>query len=205
MKSKITIVCALMMVLGLLAGCGDSVESTTIAVSKDGAVSHTIIEEFDSSLNVADLEAMIQSEITEFKTSNPGAEAELKEAGLLGDTQVKVVMSFPDVATFANFNNAAAETPAACFYGTIEDAYSNGLDVSRLTFRQTGSDTTLTGDAVLTMGDSVIFYYDNAMNNGQPVTVTLPKNIAYYTDGTVVGKNVTITTAGGTVVCVILK
>ncbi|MCR5715296.1 MAG: hypothetical protein K6G23_00425 [Lachnospiraceae bacterium] len=207
MKHKLTVALILSAMLMLMSGCGSKIDSTTIEVHKNGEVTHTIVEAFDTQgSSLTDLEAMIRSQIDAFAQSNPGAEITLESVESEGESGVKVVMTYEDVATFSNFNNAAVETPAVCFYGTVEDAYSAGIDVSSLSFAKVDSDETFTGDAVLSMGESTVFLYDNAMNNGQSVTVILPKKIAYYTDGvTVSGKNAVIGSGGGTTVCVIQK
>lgn len=206
-KLKIAFLLALTAVL--LAGCGKgNVDRTTITLHKDGKVEHTILESFDTTTENG-LEELKQSVLEEIATYNNGSDQKISisKVEAAGDQQVKVVMSYPDMQAFHDFNNMNSGQDAVCFFGTVQEAYDAGYDLSKVTVYEDGDTTkAVTGDEILSMGDRHIFIYDNAMNLGEPMDFAAYDPISYCSGQVkITNKKAEITAPAGTLVYLILK
>lgn len=111
------------LLLALLSGCGTEqgeahADITTLRFDRDGAITHTIIEEFKGDgLDASELENMIESEIEEV-TGTAGT-IKLKDMDTVGDN-IRVRMTYEDAGLFEIFNNEQL------FYGTIGEAEQAG-------------------------------------------------------------------------------
>lgn len=182
-------------VLFLLTGCGKTVaEVTTIAIQKDGTVEHTIIEAYEGD-SVESLQNMLLKKTAEYNNtvSGEGVSLDLVEET---DGVVRVVMSYPSAADFDGFMNMDVtaidpEMRAPFFYGTVEEAFAEGYDLKAV-LHGVENDNLLQGkDDILPMGKNKIVIYDNRMNLGAAVQISVQEPLLYISDNvTVVGKKV---------------
>lgn len=177
----------------LLAGCGKAAaaEVTTIAIQKDGSIEHTMIEEFGET-SVDALQSMMTEKVESYNNSNAG-EVSIDSVEL-ENGMAKVVMTYPDAEAFDSFMNMdVAEVDntlwAPFFYGTVEEALTEGFDLE-VTLQSVEKDETLQGkNDLLARSDNKLIIYDNEMNLGAPVQISLREKPIYISDNvTVVGK-----------------
>lgn len=180
----------------LLTGCGKTtVEMTTIKIQKDGTIEHTLIEEFADG-SVAALESMLNEKAAAYNSSNPGGGEGVAVTSVEAEEDiVTVVVTYPDAASFDGFMNmdvveVEPALRAPFFYGTVEDAYMQGFDVD-ITLQGAEGDKVLQGkNDILSMGENKIIIYDNEMNLGAPVQISVPDKVLYISGNvTVAGKN----------------
>lgn len=184
------------LIVFLLAGCGKKKpEITTIAITKDGDIEHTMIEEFAEG-SVDALKNMILEKVAAF--NNHSADGGVKVSSI-EETEgiVEVVMTYPDAAAFDGFMNmdVSALNPAlraVFFYGTVEDALEQGYDLDITLQSAKDEEEELRGkNDILEMGKNRLLIYDNAMNLGAPIQIDLPKKPLYLSDNVkVAGKKV---------------
>lgn len=179
----------------LLGGCGKTtVEVTTIAIQKDGTIKHTMIEDFGEE-SVDALTSMMTEKVAAYAGSDSGAGGGITVDEVeAADGVVKVVMTYPDAASFDGFMNmdVVAVDPALrapFFYGTVEDAYMQGYDLE-VTLQGVEDEQTLQGKSdLLALGENKIIIYDNEMNLGAPVQISTQEEPLYISDNvTVAGK-----------------
>ena len=181
-----------MAVMGfLLTGCGaTTAEVTTIAIQKDGTIEHTLVEDFGEE-SVDALQSMMLEKTAAYNKNNADGEIAVKTVEE-EDGIVKVVMTYPDAAAFDGFMNMdVVEVDPALrapfFYGTVEEAFMEGYDLE-ITLQGVESEEVLQGkNDLLAKGEKKIIIYDNEMNLGAPVQISLQEKPAY------VSGNVTMT------------
>lgn len=180
----------------LLGGCGKTtVEMTTIAIQKDGSIVHTMIEDFGEE-SVDALQSMMTEKVAAYYDDG-GSDSEDRiavDSVEAEDGAVKVVMTYPDAASFDGFMNmdVVAVDPALrapFFYGTVEDAYMQGYDLE-VSLQGVEDEGALNGKSdLLALGENKIIIYDNEMNLGAPVQISAPEEPLYISDNvTVAGK-----------------
>lgn len=206
---KLRVAFLLIMVALFVTACsGSTSEVTTISINEDGSVEHTIIEEFDStSDNIDALKQMILEKVASYNTSDSENQITVSKVEADGDDKVKVVMSYPDVTSFHDFNETDTSEDIECFYGTIEEAYDAGYDFSNVTVYQ-GGDTSqaISGDDILSLGSQHIFIYDNALNSGEPIDIKFSEKINYCSDSvTIQNKVASVDADAGTLIYLIVK
>lgn len=175
----------------LLTGCGTTTaEVTTIAIQKDGTIEHTLVEDFGEE-SVDALQSMMLEKTAAYNKNNAGDGIAVKTVEEEGGI-VKVVMTYPDAAAFDGFMNMdVVEVDPALrapfFYGTVEEAFMEGYDLE-ITLQGVESEEVLQGkNDLLAKGEKKIIIYDNEMNLGAPVQISLQEKPAY------VSGNVTVT------------
>lgn len=179
----------------LLTGCGKSSETamTTIAIQSDGSIEHTMIEEFGEESADA-LQSMMEEKVTAFNSSNAGSGDVAVDAVEVKDGIARVVMTYPDAEAFDGFMNMevvkvdpALRAPFFC--GTVEEAFMQGFDLE-ITLQGVESDETVQGkNDLLARSDNRIIIYDNEMNLGAPVQISLPDKPLFISDNvTAAGK-----------------
>lgn len=177
----------------LLGGCGKAaVETTTIAIQKDGTIEHTMVENFgEESLDA--LQSMMADKAAAYnENSGKGVTVDTveEEEGI-----VRVVMTYPDAASFDGFMNmdVVAVDPALrapFFYDTVEDAYMQGFDLEIKLQSVEGEEVLQGKDDILLMGKNKLIIYDNEMNLGAPVQISTQEKPLYISSNvTVAGKN----------------
>ena len=207
---KLKIALLLVLTASLMVGCGKStIKTTTISLHKDGSVKHTIIEDFDTTSEdgVEDLKQMVLKEIASYNTGASDGKISITKVEAADDNKVLVEMSYPDMTAFHDFNNADADQDAVAFFGTVQEAYDAGYDLSGVTVYENGDQSSaLTGDDILAMGDQHIFIYDNALNSGEPVVFQSYEKINYCSkNATIDNKKATIDSEAGNMVYLIMK
>lgn len=195
MKKKNRVLFAALLVF-LLTGCGKTaVEKTTIVILKDGSIEHTIVEDFGEE-SVDALKNMMSEKAALYNSGNSagGAGVTVDEVEA-GEGVVKVVMTYPDAASFDGFMNMDVmevdpALRAPFFYGTVEEAYAEGFDLE-IELHSAEDDGVLQGkEDILSMGKNGIIIYDNEMNLGAPVQITAQYKPIYISENvTVAGKN----------------
>ena len=186
---------SLLVLLGfILSGCGKTtVEVTTIAIQKDGTIVHTMVENFGEE-SVDTLQSMMQEKGDIY--DNSGTEGSITINTVETDEgMVKVVMTYPDAASFDGFMNmdVVAVDPALrapFFYGTVEDAYMQGYDMEISLESAEEGDGLQGKNDLLSMGKNKLIIYDNEMNQGAAVQISTQEKPLYISDNvTVAGKN----------------
>lgn len=178
----------------LLGGCGKSeAEITTIAIQKDGTIEHTMIEDFTED-SVDLLKNLMLEKAAEYNKSisDGSITVETVEAG---EGVVRVVMTYPSAADFDGFMNMDVvdvdpALRAPFFYGTVEEAFTEGYDLG-VSLHGVENDNLIQGkEDLLLLGGNKIIIYDNQMNLGAPVQISMPESILYISDNvTISGKN----------------
>ena len=188
---------SLLVLLGfILSGCGKTtVEVTTIAIQKDGTIVHTMVENFGEE-SVDTLQSMMQEKVDIYNDDNSGTEGSITINTVETDEgMVKVVMTYPDAASFDGFMNmdVVAVDPALrapFFYGTMEDAYMQGYDMEISLESAEEGDGLQGKNDLLSMGKNKLIIYDNEMNQGAAVQISTQEKPLYISDNvTVAGKN----------------
>lgn len=178
----------------LLTACGKTpVETTTIAIQKDGSIEHTMIEEFGET-SVDALQNMMAEKVAAYNSGNAGTEEVAIDAVELENGMAKVVMTYPDAEAFDGFMNMDVmevdpALRAPFFYGTVEEAFMQGFDLE-VTLQGVEKEETLQGkNDLLARSDSKLIIYDNEMNLGAAVQISFQKKPIYISDNvTVAGK-----------------
>lgn len=188
---------SLLVLLGfILSGCGKTtVEVTTIAIQKDGTIVHTMVENFGEE-SVDTLQSMMQEKVDIYNDDNSGTEGSITINTVETDEgMVKVVMTYPDAASFDGFMNmdvvaVAPALRAPFFYGTVEDAYMQGYDMEISLESAEEGDGLQGKNDLLSMGKNKLIIYDNEMNQGAAVQISTQEKPLYISDNvTVAGKN----------------
>lgn len=188
MKKGNRILLAAFMVF-LMTGCGKAAaetETTTIAIQKDGSIEHTMIEEFDEA-SVDALQSLMAEKVAAYNNSNAGEGKVAVDTVELKDGTARVVMTYPDAEAFDGFMNmdVVAVDPALrapFFYGTVEEAFMQGFDLE-ITLRSVEEDEVLQGKSdLLARSENKLIIYDNEMNLGAPLQISLQEKPVYISD-----------------------
>ena len=163
------------MIAAGVTGCGSTKEPldvTNLQIEESGAVVHTIIEDFDTTVyDVAGLETMISEEITAYESENAATDSITLVSSVMSETEANkltVTMQFADVKTYAGFNNV--ET----FYGTVTDAKEAGYDLEVLQFTDTADETKTVTLSEIKDADTLHVFISN-----EKIPVRLSKKILY--------------------------
>ncbi len=180
-------------VILLLTGCGKSVaEVTTIAIQKNGEIEHTMIETFEED-SVDAFRNMLTAKVEEYNSGVSGDGIEVKGVEEQ-DGVIKVEMAYPSAADFDSFMNmdVVAVDPALqapFFYGTVEEAFTEGYDLDTILYGVENDNLLRGKDDILLMGQNRIVIYDNQMNLGAAVQISVPETVLYTTENVkIVGK-----------------
>lgn len=185
----------------LLVGCGKkTAEMTTIEILKDGSIRHTMVEEFGEGTADA-LQSLMEEKVAAYNSGNSGKESVKVDTVKAEDGSVMVVMTYPDADSFDGFMNmdVVAVDPslrAPFFYGTVEEALMQGYDLE-ITLQSVGEEGALQGKSdLLAKGESTLIIYDNQMNLGAPVQISLQNSPAYVSDNVTVVEDKLVEVAG---------
>lgn len=178
----------------LLTGCGTTTaEVTTIAILKDGTIEHTLVEDFGEE-SVDALQSMMLEKTAAYNKNSSGDDGITVKTVEAKDGIVKVVMTYPDAAAFDGFMNMdVVEVDPALrapfFYGTVEEAFMEGYDLE-IKLQGAENEEVLQGkNDLLAKGEKKIIIYDNEMNLGAPVQISLQEKPAYVSGNvTMIGK-----------------
>lgn len=170
----------------LLTGCGKSVaEVTTIAIQKNGKIEHVMIESFDEGSEEA-FQEMLEEKVEEYNAGISGDSIEVKKVEEKGGI-LKVEMVYPTAADFDRFMNqdVADIDPslrAPFFYGTVEEAFTEGYELNAVLYGVENDNLLRGKDDILPMGKNKMIIYDNRMNLGETVQISMPEALLYATD-----------------------
>lgn len=178
----------------LLGGCGKKMaEVTTIEIMKDGSIRHTMVEDFGEESAEA-LQSLMDEKAAAYNSSAAGGSVAVEDVEA-SEGIVRVVMTYPDAQAFDGFMNmdVVAVDPALrapFFYGTVEEALMQGYDLE-VTLQGVEEEGSLQGKSdLLAKGESTLLIYDNQMNLGAPVQISLQEKPVYISDNvTVADKN----------------
>ena len=142
------------------------------------------------------LQSIMQEKVDIYNDDNSGTEGSITINTVETDEgMVKVVMTYPDAASFDGFMNmdVVAVDPALrapFFYGTVEDAYMQGYDMEISLESAEEGDGLQGKNDLLSMGKNKLIIYDNEMNQGAAVQISTQEKPLYISDNvTVAGKN----------------
>lgn len=177
----------------LLGGCGKSeAEITTIAIQKDGTIEHTMIEEFTEESADGLTSAMLEK-AAEYNENIAGDGVKVESVDL-GEGTVKVVMTYPSAADFDGFMNMDVidvdpALHAPFFYGTVQEAFAEGYELNVSMYGVENENQIQGREDLLLYGENKIVIYDNQMNLGAPVQISIPETPLYISDNvTLAGK-----------------
>ncbi len=165
-------------VVACMAGCGTTKEPldvTHLQIDEAGVVTHTMIEDFDTSVyDVAELQAMIQEEIAAYDNDFQGGNVSLVSATMSETESNKLIvtMQFSDVLAYSDFN------AIDMFYGTVAEAGEKGYALEGLVFTDASDATKTVGFSELTETAGHILIVE------ENIPVELPYKVL-YTSGNV--------------------
>lgn len=141
----------LVMAVGFLTvACGDqksAVTKTTIEAKKNGAIVHTIVEDFtEDYYSFDELQQMINDACEEYN-STAGENSVVVESISLDSGVLTAVMRYDDAADYTAFNKVPM------FTGTIKDAVNAGYNMNVRLYPADGSEVSIGKDELLEMED----------------------------------------------------
>ena len=163
---------ALIVMAFMLAGCGKEKSLvTSVEIDKNGAVTNTIIEEFDQSLyNLDELSELASSEVSAYNSECLSERIAVESVEMLKDEKtVKMVLKFNSTNDYASFNDTAL------YFGTVQDAIDRGYEISTELINPEGQVLSSEGLSDY-LSRSIIITEDRS------VFIT-PYKIEYYTNG----------------------
>lgn len=145
-----------------LTGCGASADSSSLALSKKGVLTQTIVEEWDQEqYDKNELQQQIETDIQQY-----GQDIELNSIKVK-DAAVTVKMTYQNLETYAQYNQVVL------FKGTVAQCQAAGYLLEG-EFKDTqGEDVNRT--QVINIGDAC-----TVLVFQEPVNVKVPGKILYY-------------------------
>ena len=180
----------------ILTGCATQKDftNTTLEIHKDGTLEHYIAENFEKDYyDQAELQEMIESEISDFNLTEGSEKVQLKEVKMK-EGMANPILTYQDASSYAGFNDVTF------FFGTIAQAYENEVDLN-ITLQSVKEDAQIEKEDVLQMGDSYILITEESMN------IDTFHAIDYYSNNVTLNgkKEATITTQDGELAYIIFK
>lgn len=177
-----------------LAGCGeekapDTIEVSTVSVSKKGQISMWFVEEFtEEYYNLAELTAVALSEVEEFNSSVGGktAAVTMKKMELLpeSDGKAMVYYQFDSWKSCTAFNEIyeVYENADTFFYGTVAEALREGFD-AKVVLKNVKDGSLLAGDQFAREPDRRVVITDVKAN------IYCPSKVAYLSGAAVLNED----------------
>lgn len=156
----------------VLAGCGkEEAFVSSVELDKNGAITSTIVEEFDQSLyNLDELSEMASSEVSAYNSECLSERIALESVEMLKDEKtVKMVLKYNSADDYASFNDTAL------YFGTVQDAIDRGYEISAEFQNAEGQVLSSEGLSDY-LSRSIIITEDRSV-------FIAPYNIDYYTNG----------------------
>lgn len=157
-----------------LTGCGSAKDAdiTTIAVSKDGSLTNTIVEEFEKEYyDTEDLKEYTLDAVAAYNAS--GADRDVSVSKVEEKDGVVVLqMKYPNAENYAGFNGKVF------FAGTIAEAYESGMELDVTLQDVSDKEKTVGKSEILQMGEKKIVIVQ------EDVALEVPGKILYASDGT---------------------
>lgn len=133
------------------AACGDqrsAVTETTIEAKKNGAIVHTIVEEFTEEYYSLDDLTQMMTEACETYNQTAGEGSVIVESAELEDGVLTAVMRYEDAADYTAFNGLPM------FSGTVQEAVNAGYNMNVKLYPADGGEVPIGKEELLEMGDS---------------------------------------------------
>lgn len=164
-------------IVACMAGCGTTKEPldvTHLQIDEAGVVTHTMIEDFDTSVyDVAELQAMIQEEIADYDNEFQAGNVSLVSAAMSETESNKLIvtMQFSDASAYSDFNDIDL------FFGTVAEVGEKGYTLEDLVFTDASDATKTVGFSELDTSGHILIVEEN-------IPVELPYKVL-YTSGNV--------------------
>lgn len=195
-----TLVCLLAV---LLAGCGqagvpEAVDSTTVFLDKNGGMTYYLVEEFDKDYySLSELSAKAADEADKF---NKGAgekqsvAVDKVETLQENESKVLIVYRFDGYASFNEFNEKSNKKLNKIFYGTVDEAFSQGY-IAKALLRSVKDETVKTEEQLKQEGTRKLIVTD------EKAVFYCPAKVTYISEGAVLNEDgsVDASAAEGTV------
>lgn len=193
----------------MAAGCGQSkmpetVEVTTISVDGNGRMTYYLVGNFDREYySLTGLADMAMGEAEEFSGDageNPPVAVDkvetLPEDGSLDsrESRVLIVYQFDGCASFNQFTREFGKGPGSFFYGTVEEAFSQGR-VADASLKSVKDGSLKTEEQMKQEGKKRLIITD------EKAVIYCPGQVAFLSEGAVLNRDgsVDATAAEGTV------
>lgn len=153
------ILATICLLIFFVTGCGkaSAIDTTTIAIEKDGSIIQTVIEEFPMDYyDVDELKSMNQSEVDEYNQNVSKEAVKIKNTESDGNT-VKVVMEYKNADAYYDLNGSPI------YFGTVEQAQKAGYDLN-VTLNSMKDDSSITKNELMEMGDRHIVILNENVN-----------------------------------------
>ena len=127
MKKWISAICVLSFVL-MLAGCGTSFQpaASSLYVQKNGKITQAIVESFEKEYySFNEFQSMIEKEVSKFNRNYGEDRISIERLEVEAGT-LYLLLDFQDADTYEHYNEVY------CFFGTIEDALTEGLSFNMM-------------------------------------------------------------------------
>lgn len=146
---------------------------TRLEFTSKGAITETIVEDFDSSIyNADELEAMVSDEIVQYATIS-GDEKLIKLKNIETEDQVaKVSIEYASPEDYRAFNNTDI------YFGKVSDLIAKCILFDKNLVAAVEGQENISADKISTLGKY------KAIVVSQPCIVKAPKNVVYYSEGT---------------------
>ncbi len=171
-RKVLVITFALTLALLSMTGCGEAKTGiTSVAIDKEGKVTHEIYEKFDRDYyDLQGLSDMAAQEISEYNVEYDTPKVTLGKAELIEDDKVaRLSMVYESASDYSHFNQVSL------FYGTVQEAIDRGYEVSKGLVNASGEK----------IDQEVI---DKSLENhiiitSEKIDVITPYNIEYMSNG----------------------
>lgn len=150
MKNRMRMILLVGVIL-IVSGCSvqKDAEITTVKINKDGTLENHIVEKFEKEYyDQAELQDMIESDISDFNLTDGNEKIKLKEI-VVEEGVARPVIMFDDPQSYADFNNVVF------FFGTVAQAYDNGFDFD-ISLTNVKDESVIGKDDILGLGDRLI-------------------------------------------------
>ena len=174
-----------------LAGCGaaklpEVIETTTIAVDKDGVISSYLVSDFDKNYyNLTELTSMAIEDAQSYNTEHQTGEAipiSVEKVEMLGSgNKVLLQHKFNTAADYGNYNQEEL------FYGTVAEALAAGYQLADSKLISVKDGSTLTQEELLQSQEktSVLITTAKAVVYGPGKVTYISEGAVYQEDGSV--------------------
>lgn len=174
-KRYISFAPAMAAALMVLSGCGSSEDyDSKLVIDSEGMIESIIYEEFaEAYYDENELSDMASEEISYYNSEYITPKISLEETTFIEDESIiKLVMDYDSYSDYSHFNQVSF------FYGTVEEALDKGYEIA---------DNLLDDDGdSFDKSDISDYYSRHIVISSEKTRISVPYNISYFTNGTVV-------------------
>ena len=176
-----------------LCGCNkQEVQNTTLAISKNGKITQTVVEEFPTGeYDLEELKKMNETEVSQYNTS-VGKEAVRVEGTELKENKIVLRMEYADANAYFDMNGNVF------FYGTIQQAKQAGYTLEETLSTQDGQEQIAPQDWSSMDERHIVIV-------SEPVAIKTYANILYYSSGVTIQDKKLATVAEDTTAYIVFK